>query len=291
MIEINISKQLRFADGNKPLTIAVQLPEGNIIGIYGNSGAGKTTLLQIVAGLMMPDEGYLSVNNAVWLDTKQGINLPPQQRSIGYVFQDYALFPNMTVLQNLHFAAGKNRDAEWIHFLIHTAALSELVQAKPAQLSGGQQQRAALIRALVRKPRLLLLDEPLSALDSAMRRSLRTALQQLQQELQFTALLVSHDVGEIYTMASQVIELRNGSVAFQGTPAQLFKSTNLSSKLQLTAEVLSIIPNGVIYIVELLVASKLVKITATAEEVAEIAVGDPVLIYTKAFHLGMKKIV
>jgi molybdate transport system ATP-binding protein len=289
MIHITLSKALRFSAGKQNLSVDVELPEHTITALYGESGAGKTTLLKMIAGLIKPDEGFIKVNDAVWLHTKQGIHLPPQRRSIGFVFQDYALFPNMTVLQNLHFAAGKKRNDAFIQHLVDMVALQSFLHTKPAQLSGGQQQRVALIRALVRKPQLLLLDEPLAALDITLRQHLHTALQQLQSELRFTALLVSHDVAEVYTLAKRIIHLQQGEVIFQGTPQQLFGASSLSSKLQVAAKVLSITPNGVVYIVELLAATNLVKVIATAEEVSGVTIGDTVLLYTKAFHVGMKK--
>ncbi len=289
MIDINISKELQFAEGKKQLFVDVHLQPNAITALYGNSGAGKTTLLKIIAGLIKPEMGIVIVNNEVWFDTKQNINLSPQQRSIGFVFQDYALFPNMTVLENLHYAAGKKKDENLIHHLIEMVSLRAFLNTKPAQLSGGQQQRVALIRALVRKPQLLLLDEPLAALDSKMRQSLHAALQQLQKELQFTALLVSHDIGEVYSLAKHVIHLEEGNVVFKGTPHQLFGASGLSSKLQLPAEVWNIIPNGAIYIVELLAGMNVVKITADADEIIDVKTGDTVLIYAKAFHVGMKK--
>lgn len=289
MIHISISKSLEFPEGKKPLSVAVSLPENIITAVYGSSGAGKTTLLKIVAGLIKPETGLIEVDGTVWLDVKKGVNLPPQQRSIGFVFQDYALFPNMTVLQNLRYAGGKHRDEFFINHLIDIVSLQPFLHARPSQLSGGQQQRVALIRALVRKPQLLLLDEPLAALDSTLRNSLHVALRSLQEQLKFTALLVSHDVGDVYSLAKHMIHLEEGKVLFEGMPQQLFGTANLSSKLQLTGEVLAIIPNGVIYIIELMVATNIIKLTAMADEVKDMNIGDKVLIYAKAFHVGIKK--
>jgi molybdate transport system ATP-binding protein len=289
MTKVNISKTLQFSIGKQELLVNVVLEENTITSLYGESGAGKTTLLKIMAGFIKPETGFITINDTVWLDIKQHINLPPQQRSIGFVFQDYALFPNMTVLQNLHYAAGKKKDDAFIQHLIEIVSLQSFLHTKPAQLSGGQQQRVALIRALVQKPQLLLLDEPLSAVDTTLRQSLHTALQQLHRELKFTALLVSHDVGEVYALAKNIIHLQQGAVIFRGTPQQLFGASSLSSKLQMPAEVLAIIPNGIIYIVELLAATNIIKITATSDEVKNLKVGDQVLIYAKAFHVGMRK--
>lgn len=289
MITIRVSKQLQFSGGKETLSVDVVVKENSITALYGESGSGKTTLLKIIAGLIKPEAGFVSINDVVWLDTAKRINLSTQQRSIGFVFQDYALFPNMTMLQNLRYAAGKHPDESFINRLAEIVSLQPFLHAKPAQLSGGQQQRVALIRALVRKPKLLLLDEPLSALDVSLKHSLHQVLQQLQKELSFTAILVSHDIGEVYTLAHEVIQLQEGKVVFTGTPQQLFGSGSLSSKVQLMGEVLTITQNDVIYIVEVLAGLSVIKLTASQNEISDLKIGDKVLIYAKAFHVGMKK--
>ena len=289
MIRLNITKQLQLAQGYTQLHINTIIQKNAITAIYGSSGAGKTTLLKILAGLVQPEQGKIEVNDIPWLDTSHRFCLPAQQRSIGFVFQDYALFPHMTVKQNLRYAAGKNGDIKYIDELLHMVKMEAFINAKPSQLSGGQQQRIALIRALVRKPALLLLDEPLSALDDAMRRQLRTELYNIQQQLQVTTLLVSHDIGEVYTLAANIIHLEHGQVIFQGTPQQLFGAASLSSKLQLTGEVLRIIPNGVIYIIEVLTGSNIIRVTAGEQEIANLQVGNKVLVFAKAFNVALKK--
>jgi molybdate transport system ATP-binding protein len=289
MIRMNITKQLQLAQGYTQLHINTAIQPNAITAVYGSSGAGKTTLLKILAGLIQPEQGSIEINGITWLDTSRRICLLPQQRSIGLVFQDYALFPHMTVKQNLLYAAGKHGDKKYIDELLHLVKMENFVNAKPSQLSGGQQQRIALIRALARKPELLLLDEPLSALDDAMRRQLRTELHNIQQQLQVTTLLVSHDIGEVYTLAANIIHLEHGQLIFQGTPQQLFGAASLSSKLQLTGEVLQVIPNGVVYIIEVLTGSNIIRITADEHEVKDLHVGDKVLVFAKAFNIALKK--
>ncbi|TKK69846.1 ATP-binding cassette domain-containing protein [Ilyomonas limi] len=289
MIRINITKQLRLAHENTQLSIGTTIPSNTITAIYGPSGAGKTTLLKILAGLVQPEQGAVEVNGRIWLDTARRVCLPPQQRSIGFVFQEYALFPHMTVQQNLQFAAGKNGDKSYIDKLLHLVKMEAFIHAKPSQLSGGQQQRIALIRALVRKPQLLLLDEPLSALDDAMRHELRTELYHIQQQLQITTLLVSHDISEVYTLASNLIHLEHGKVVFQGEPQQLFGAASLSSTLQLTGEVLQVIPDGAIYTVEVLTGKNIIRVTAGEHDIAKLQTGDKVCLFVKAYTIALKK--
>ena len=141
----------------------------------------------------------------------------------------------------------------------------------------------------MRKPELLLLDEPLSALDDAMRRQLRAELHNIQQQLQVTTLLVSHDIGEVYTLAANIIHLEHGQLVFQGSPQQLFGAASLSSKLQLTGEVLRVVPNGVVYIIEVLTGSNIIRVTADEQEIKNLQAGDKVLVFAKAFNVALKK--
>src|SRR4051812_16886418 len=289
MIRINITKQLQLSQGYTALHINTIIQKNSITAIYGSSGAGKTTLLKILAGLVQPEQGRIEVSDITWFDSSHRICQPAQQRSIGFVFQDYALFPHMTVKQNLLYAAGKKGDKKYIDELLHLVKMEAFINASPSQLSGGQQQRIALIRALVRKPQLLLLDEPLSALDDAMRRQLRAELHNIQQQLRVTTLLVSHDIGEVYTLAANIIHLEHGQLIFQGPPQQLFGAASLSSKLQLTGEVLRLIPNGVVYIIEVLAGSNIIRVTADELEISSLQVGDKVLVFAKAFNVALKK--
>ncbi len=183
----------------------------------------------MLAGLLPPDTGFIAVNGKVWYDAQNRINLPPQKRSIGFVFQDYALFPNMTVKQNLSFALGKNQSPAIIKELIQTVELTELQHRKPATLSGGQQQRVALARALVRKPDLLLLDEPLSALDQSIRVKLQDYILASHRKYGLTTLLVTHDQSEINKLTDQVLIIEEGKIINQGTPEELF-STEIPKK-------------------------------------------------------------
>jgi molybdate transport system ATP-binding protein len=247
MIRIRIRKKLNMAGGASELIVDAELPLQNITALYGPSGAGKTSLLKIIAGLLNPEEGFVEVNGEVWLDTSRRINLPPQERNIGFVFQDYALFPNMTVKQNLQYAMGINHDEQLTDHLLNVTHLSAFASHKPATLSGGQKQRAALARALVRKPSLLLLDEPLSALDNETRLQLQQELLKLHSEYQFSALLVSHDIAEVYSLANYMLSLENGKVVKKGSPAEVFE---LSDNAKLFGQVISIDTNWMMVLID-----------------------------------------
>jgi molybdate transport system ATP-binding protein len=204
MIAINIEKKMRTYKGYEQLKVDNWLPANSITKISGPSGSGKTTLLKIIGGLIIPEKGKLSFDGQLWLDTDQGFALPPQKRNIGFVFQHYALFPNMTVLQHLQYATN---DAAWIDRLLHFGKLETLVKHKPEFLSGGQQQRLAILRALATKPRLLLMDEPFSALDYDMRSELIRDLYSLIKELDASCIIVSHNPNEIEHMATHHIKI------------------------------------------------------------------------------------
>ncbi len=194
MINVDIEKRLKTYHGQQILKVARQFPVGSITKIYGSSGAGKTTFLKIIAGFIKPEQGTIIADNVTWLDTDAGIFIPPQKRAVGFVFQDYALFPNMTVLDHLEYATS---DKAWIKRLLNIGKLDTLTTHKPEHLSGGQQQRLAILRALAIKPRLLLMDEPFSAIDPEMKLDLINDLQLLFNELEATVLIVSHNPQEL----------------------------------------------------------------------------------------------
>ena len=237
MIKVQIKKQLSASEGKMLLDVDCEIQAGKITGLHGPSGVGKTSLLKIIAGLLKPDQGYISVNEDIWLDTKNKINLPPQRRKIGFVFQDYALFPNMTVRQNLEFALRDKSHAYLVEELIKIIDLVQLQDKRPQQLSGGQQQRVALARAIANQPKLLLLDEPLSALDEEMRQKLQNHLLKVQKQFNLTVILVSHDVNETIKLTDYVIELRQGKIARKGSPIELFAKEFDSKSKKLIAEI------------------------------------------------------
>jgi molybdate transport system ATP-binding protein len=194
MISIDIEKKLKSYKGQHILQIKQQFAAGSITKIYGPSGAGKTTLLKTIAGFTDPEKGKIIVNDVVWFDTGTKINLPPQNRMAGFVFQDYALFPNMTVQEHLEYAT---TDKEWINRLLAIGKLEPFATHKPEYLSGGQQQRLAILRALAIKPKILLMDEPFSALDPESKSTLIDVLKVVFEELKTTVLIVTHNPQEL----------------------------------------------------------------------------------------------
>lgn len=194
MIKVDIEKKLKAYGGQQVLKIAHDFPSGTITKIHGPSGVGKTTFLKIIAGLIAPEKGKIMVDDTTWFDTNSKICLSPQNRRVGFVFQNYALFPNMTVRQHLEYGTD---DAQWITRLLAIGKLETFADHKPEYLSGGQQQRLAILRALSIKPKLLLMDEPFSALDPEMKSELIKKLKLLWKEMGTTVLIVSHNLPEL----------------------------------------------------------------------------------------------
>ncbi|MES2278219.1 MAG: ATP-binding cassette domain-containing protein [Bacteroidota bacterium] len=206
MIVIEIHKKLRAGHGQTDLHVKLQANKGSITVIHGPSGAGKSTLLKIIAGLMQPEQGQVLIDGQAWLDTANDINLSPQKRKAGFVFQNYALFPNMTVRQHLEYAC---TDAQWIDQLLKIGALDGLADRRPDYLSGGQQQRLAILRAMANKPALLLMDEPFSALDQKTKAGLIADLKPVWDKLQTTVIIVSHYPQELADIATQQLYIES----------------------------------------------------------------------------------
>jgi len=284
MIRATVNKRLHGADGEFRLDASLEVAEGEFVALFGPSGVGKTTLLRCLAGLDLPEQGNIGINGETWLDTTARINLPPQQRRVGYMFQDYALFPNMTVRGNLEFALRKGSDKKRIDELLALMDLGELQQRKPETLSGGQKQRVALARALASEPRLLLLDEPFSALDAAMRVRLHDELLRLQRHFGITTIIVSHDVGEVYKLASRVLIMESGRIVQQGRPHDVFSAGQTSGKFRFTGEILAIEPMDVLFSLTVLVGNQIVRVVAMKDEAGELHPGDKVMLVSKAFN-------
>ncbi|RME71082.1 MAG: ATP-binding cassette domain-containing protein [Chloroflexi bacterium] len=209
-MDIRIQKRLK----SFTLDIDLHLPPG-LTALFGRSGAGKSMTLSCIAGLSRPDAGRIVVGGRVFFDHRLGINLPPQQRRLGYVLQDYLLFPHLSVAENIAFGlAGRSREEKKavVQDLLARMELSGLENRRPAELSGGQQQRVALARALATRPQVLLLDEPFSALDGPTRARLRRDLRRLRQEFNLTILLVTHNLSEAYLLADRIAVMEAGQV-------------------------------------------------------------------------------
>ena len=189
-----------------------QFDKGDFICVSGKSGVGKTSVLRMLAGLLDPDQGNVEINGNCWFNSEKKINIATNKRKIGFVFQDYGLFPNMTVLQNICFSPESENDPEYLDELMSITQIGELKKRKPKTLSGGQQQRVALVRALVRKADLLFLDEPLSALEEDMRKQLQGYIKEIHQRYQLTTIWVSHSENEIGRVAKRNWHLVDGRI-------------------------------------------------------------------------------
>ncbi|EAJ1360112.1 sulfate/molybdate ABC transporter ATP-binding protein, partial [Campylobacter coli] len=276
---------INTAKGKKQLELNTCLKANEITAIFGESGAGKTTLLKIIAGLIKPEFGRIEVGDELWFDTQKNVNLAIQKRKIGFVFQDYALFPNMSVKENISYAATSKQKAEELLSLMN---LENLAKIYPKNLSGGQAQRVALARALAREPQILLLDEPLSALDFKMRSFLQDELVKILQHFKITTLLVSHDLAEIYKLSHRILELSDGKIIKDARTNEFFTSSNLSAKLRLSATLLEMKKSDILVIFTLLLNQDIVKITLSEEEFLksykDVKIGDTLLLSIKAFN-------
>jgi ABC-type Fe3+/spermidine/putrescine transport system ATPase subunit len=216
----NLTK--RFGENTVVDRVNIEIPNGTLVSILGPSGCGKTTLLRMIAGFETPDEG------SIFFDQDSVVNVPANKRNIGMVFQSYALFPHMTVEENVAYGLQQRKlskeqiDARVMQ-VIHTVHMEEFRKRKPKQLSGGQQQRVALARALAISPRLLLLDECLSALDKKLRVEMQTELRKILEESKVTTFFVTHDQEEAMTLSDFIVVMNKGIVEQMGTPLEVYE--------------------------------------------------------------------
>jgi molybdate transport system ATP-binding protein len=219
----DLAATLRLARGGFALDVELRCPPG-ITCVIGPSGAGKSTTLDLIAGLIRPDAGRVALGDAVWLDRARGIDVAVERRRLAYVFQGLALFPHLSVLGNVtygmaHVARGERADRA--HALLERVGVGALARRQPRSLSGGEAQRVALARALARAPELVLLDEPFSALDRALRAQLVALVRGLVDELGVPMIHVTHSLAEARQLADQVIRLERGRVVARGAPAEV----------------------------------------------------------------------
>jgi molybdate transport system ATP-binding protein len=216
MLRVDVFKKL----GEFSVEVAFT-SEGRVTGLFGTSGAGKTSLVSMIAGLVTPDRGVIAINGDTLYDDAAGINVPPHRRRIGYVFQDARLFPHLDVTQNLDYGRRMNRlarDPAQEARINELLDIGHLLDRRPGGLSGGERQRVALGRALLSRPRLLLLDEPIGALDDERKAEILPYLVRLRDEADIPMVYVSHDPGEMRQLATDVVMLKRGRVAaFGGT--------------------------------------------------------------------------
>jgi molybdate transport system ATP-binding protein len=284
MIRVSLRKPLHTAAGLVHLSVDFDVAQGELVTVFGKSGTGKTTILRMIAGLTDPQEGYIEVDGEVWFDSRKRVNWPVQKRQIGFVFQEYTLFPNMTVEENLLFALRDPRDAEMIEELLVMMHLTEFRARKPDYLSGGQKQRVALIRALLRRPKIFLWDEPLSALDLNLRIKLQDEMIELRRRFAVPAVFVSHDLSEIFKMSNRILLLEDGQIKKEGEPGQVFGSHAVSGKFKFPGVILDIQQEEFLYIVTIQIGNHLTKVVATGNEIAGLNIGDTVLVAAKAFN-------
>ncbi|QDH80293.1 ATP-binding cassette domain-containing protein [Echinicola soli] len=290
MIDLKLRKSLTSDGTAMVLDIQLNIAQGQFITLFGSSGSGKTSTLRMISGLMTPDEGHLLVKDKSWFDASKSIHVSPGKRKLGYLFQDYALFPNMTVKENIAFALADSKDTVFLTELLESMDLVQLQDFSPAQLSGGQQQRVALARALAVKPEILLLDEPLSALDHSMREKLQEYILSIHRKYSLTTILVSHDVSEIIKLSDLLIELDNGKIRRKCTPREFFGAGLTSAKFQFQGEIIAIHDEDVVHIIHVKIGSELVKVVCDIDETKNLTIGDKVMVGSKAFNPLIKKI-
>ncbi len=284
MISLNIKKELHGSNGVMNLDINLSLQNGEFVALSGVSGSGKTTLLRVLAGLEEAS-GEIIVDDEIWLNEK--IKKPIQKRDIGFVFQDYALFPNLSVIDNLLYV---KKDKDLAKQLLSLTDLYELKNRYPNSLSGGQKQRVSLCRALMKRPKILLMDEPLSALDPHMRLKLQDEILTLHKEFKTTTIMVSHDPSEMYKLASRVLVLKDGKIIDDGLPKDILLKTQGSQKFSFEGELLDIIKVDVINIAIVAIGQQIVEVVISNIEAQNLIIGEKVNVSTKAFSPTIKKI-
>jgi molybdate transport system ATP-binding protein len=284
MIKIDINKQLHGSNGSMTLDINIDIKKGDFIALSGLSGSGKTTLLRIIAGLEEAN-GKISVDNDIWLDEKNSLSI--QKRQIGFVFQNYALFDNMSVEENLLYV---KKDRKLSSKLLEITELSALAKRSTNTLSGGQKQRVSLCRALMNNPKLLLMDEPLSALDPNMRLKLQNEILKLHKEFKTTTIMVSHEPSEIYRLSNRVLVMEQGKIIKDGNATEILLKTSGSQKFSFEGEILEIVKTDVIYIAIISIGQQLVEVVLCEDEAKKFKIGEKVRVGTKAFAPTLSKI-
>ncbi|MEI6206261.1 MAG: ABC transporter ATP-binding protein [Desulfuromonadales bacterium] len=228
MTELSV-QNLKVILGNNQILkgVTLETKQGEIVALLGPSGSGKTTLLRAIAGLEVPHQGSVRIGEQLVFDGDGGVDVPVEQRSLGFVFQSYALWPHRTVFENVAYGlklrkVPKGEIELRVREVLANLGLADLGDRHPHQLSGGQQQRVALARSLVYRPRMILLDEPLSNLDAKLREDARIWLRQLIRDLNLSAVCVTHDQAEAMALADRIVLLKDGVIEQSGTPREMY---------------------------------------------------------------------
>lgn len=283
-VELSIRKQLGAFHYEAALHA-----RNEIVVLFGHSGAGKSLTLQFIAGLMKPDAGRIAIDGVEVFNDARRVNVPPQLRGTGYVVQDLALFPHMTVEQNIAFGIpGAIEQRERVAQLVRLLHLEGLERRKPGTLSGGQQQRVALARALARDAHLLLLDEPFSALDDALRTDLRRELLRLRAELGLTILFVTHDLREAHLLADRIAVFDGGRVLQFGTRDEVFRRPT-SGRVARLVGFANIWPGTVCATGPGMVTVEVAGIELRAANESDLAVGERVDVMIRAERVNLRR--
>ncbi len=272
------------------LNVNFELQTGDFLSIYGDSGAGKTTILRLIAGLDEMQNGNIKINDTIWYDSTIKVNLTPQQRSIGFVFQNNSLFPNMTVLENLKFALKNGESTNFLNELITSFDLNELVSRDINSLSGGQKQKVALARAIIQKPSILLLDEPLSALDDRNRQLLQDLLLKVHHQFGLTTILVSHNISEIYKLSNKVLNLKLGKLEKFGTPKEIFIPNSNSNQITLIGTVLDLTNSNGEYALSIQSNNGTLKQVVSENDFNNYSVGELIEVSISDYKSTVKKV-
>lgn len=223
MLDLNLHKSYRSGRRQVDIDCVATIEDSITTAFYGKSGIGKSSVLRMIAGLESPDSGKIVFNGVTWFSSDEKINVPIAKRKLGFVFQDYNLFPNMTVERNLKYASSENKIAPEILQIVDSTGLTQLLASYPDELSGGQKQRVAIVRALCQKPEILLLDEPFSALDDEAISELISEIKLIQKNLNMTIIVISHRKDVIFEMAQSVVYLKELGTIEQGNPEQILE--------------------------------------------------------------------
>jgi molybdate transport system ATP-binding protein len=288
MIQIDIRKKKQAGSDIFTLDYKCQFEKGSVTAICGPSGSGKTTLLRMIAGLEYPDSGSISYNDSTWFDSGYRLSVPPEKRNTGYLFQDYALFPHLSVQKNINYGC-RISGAELCE-LLEYLDISDLIKRYPHELSGGQKQRVALARALATRPEILLLDEPMAALDEEAGHRLNNLLITLQQQLHLTIILVSHNYLEIGRIADRVIEIKNGMITGEGNPLDIMFTNFNSNTYFFHGEVIRVERGDRYDRVLVSIGRNIREIDIVKHEIPQLKTGDLVKISSKPCDKQVKKI-